>query len=108
MENICAVWRISDDVADRLFAFTGFGSRLGNKWIDETIIKSSPDNLRFSLKMYKMLHRIAIFEHLQPPFGGLDETVKFYKRLKGLVDHEDRLGFGKCRWSGKGSSYIWY
>ena len=105
MQNIGAFWGMSKTPADRIAVFVAFGSRLGNKWIDETSIKTSAENIRCALKMYRMLHKIAAFEHIQPPFGGLDDTVKLYKRLKGLIDPQDRIGFGERRWNGKKAQY---
>jgi hypothetical protein len=94
MQNLCAFWGMSADRKDRLAIFTAFGSRLGNKWLDETKVKTSPFSLRHALVLYRMLRCFAAFELITAPYKGLAETIGFYKRLKGLIDPNDRLSFG--------------
>lgn len=96
MQNLCAFWGMSVKPEDQLAVFVAFGARLGNKWMDETSIKKSAAHLRHALVLYRMLRNFAAWELLEQPHGGLSEIVRFYKRLKGIVDPENRLSFGSA------------
>jgi len=59
-----------------------------NAWLDEHVIKGSAANRRIAEEVQAHLRRLACFELIQPPFGGLrmlrDTAVRFVNVLKQL------------------------
>lgn len=94
MQNVCGLWGMTRNQSERLEIFAAFGARLGNRWLDKTQISANAVYLRHALVLYRMLRCFAAFELINPPYGGLAETIHFYKRLKGMIDPNDKLSFG--------------
>lgn len=89
LQNICAFWWLARSLRfarpAQFDILVAFGSRLGNKWLDETMVKGNPDVERSALLLYRLIRKIAAWDQLVEPFGGLAETVKLHKRLSGIL-----------------------
>jgi hypothetical protein len=83
-ENFKFFWRYCKNPADKLSVFLLL-SPIINNWIDRTHIRSgNRTNYATAFGVWRAINRLADFNLILPPLGGLQDMCKLYRRLRGI------------------------